>query len=133
MPALEIERLRAANADPEFRIAARFWNAALLIREGESGHVVRIRDGEVAEITPWLPALGPSTSWSVSISAPSEEWARFLEPEPRPFYQDLWGASLHHGFRIEGDMEGLYPYYPAVRRLLELVRAAGAGEAAGRG
>ncbi len=136
---MEIELLRQANDDPEFQIAARFWNTVLHVAVedaggagaggagaelGDRGHLIRIRDGRIEEIRPQTSA-GPGEPWQLSISAPSDEWRRFLEPVPRPFYQDLWGASTYHGFRIQGDLEQhLYPYYPAVRRMFELLRAA---------
>jgi hypothetical protein len=28
----------------------------------------------------------------------------------------------HHGFALEGDLERFYPYYPAARRLFEILR-----------
>jgi hypothetical protein len=122
MDVVPIERLReAANDDAEFRIAARFWDAVLRIGVDDAGTLIRIRDGCIEEITPELP-IGMST-WDFSISAPATEWRHFLEPVPRPFYQDLWGASLYHGFRVEGNLETFYPYYAAVRRMFELMRA----------
>jgi hypothetical protein len=124
---VEIEQLRRANDDPEFQIAARFWNTVLHVGvddTGEPGHLIRIRDGRIEEIRPQASA-GPGEPWQLSISASRDDWRRFLEPVPRPFYQDLWGASIYHGFRIQGDLEAhLYPYYPAVRRMFELLRPA---------
>ena len=57
------------------------------------------------------------------VSAPTSEWQQFLERVPKPFYVDLWGAMTHHGFKASGDMESLYAYYPAVRRLFDIMRA----------
>ena len=124
---MEIEQLRQANDDPEFQIAARFWNTVLHVAVDDPGtedrgHLIRIRDGRIEDIRPQVSA-GPGEAWQLSISAPADEWRRFLEPLPRPFYQDLWGASIYHGFRIQGDLEAhLYPYYPALRRMFELLR-----------
>jgi hypothetical protein len=124
MSALPIQELReSANDDGEFRIAARMWDAVLRIVVDDVGTLIRIRDGRIEEITPEPP--GGTSTWAFSIAAPEAEWRRFLAPVPEPFYQDLWGASLYHGFRIEGDLEAFYPYYGAVRRMFELMRASG--------
>ena len=119
MSALPVEGLAdRANADGEFRIAARDWNAHIALRCGASTRVVHIAGGRVANVAP--PSEGEAPS--LCIAAPEDDWARFLEPLPRPFYQDLWAAWVHHEFDITGDVAGMYAYYPALRRLLELLR-----------
>ena len=42
---------------------------------------------------------------------------------PKPFYQDLYAATIHHGFSVAGDTLDYCAYYPALRRLIELMRA----------
>jgi hypothetical protein len=110
----------AANADPEFRIAARFWNADVRFAVDERGRVLRVRGGRIEAI------LGDAEAQEagVTIRASAETWREILSPIPRPFYQDLYGAALQHDLRIEGDVESFFPYYPAVRRLVELLRGA---------
>ncbi len=121
MQEIPLERVRdTANADAEFRIAARFWNADVRFAVDERGEVLRIREGRIEAV---LPDREPA-SCDVSIVAPRETWRELLAPVPRPFYQDLYGASLHHGLRFEGDGVAFFPYYPALRRLVELLRAA---------
>jgi hypothetical protein len=112
---------RAANDDPEFRIAARFWSANLRLASGERSWLVRLRDGRIAEV-----AAAPSgAAAGAGIAAPAAVWREILAPTPRPFYQDLYGAALHHGLAFENP-DALWPYYPALRRLVELLRAASA-------
>ena len=41
---------------------------------------------------------------------------------PRPFYQDLYAATIHHGFTAAGNRTHFCAYYPALRRLVELMR-----------
>jgi len=109
----------ALNGDPEFRLAARYWNGALEFRIGEQRCVVNLAEGEVNEV-------GQSVRGSMApvvISAPEEDWAQLLEPAPRPFYQDFHAASAHHGFRLGGDVETLWAYYAAVRRSADILRA----------
>ncbi len=117
-----LQQLEAtANADAEFRLAARFWSTRIALRDESAGQLVKIEDGRIVEVRP----CEQDAACDVSISASREEWERFLEPVPRPFYQDLWGAWTRHGFELEGDLDSLYPYYPALRRLFDLVRSDG--------
>ena len=115
---------RAANDDGEFKIAARFWNADVRLASGEQAWLLRLRDGRIAHVVRDAGASGADAG----IAAPSEVWREMLAPVPRPFFQDLYGASLHHGLQLENP-EALWPYYPALRRLLELLRDAARGNA----
>lgn len=113
----------AANSDPEFRLAARFWNMVLRLHLGEDAYLLHIKAGQIAEVVPWQAHHMLWVSWDVSITASADEWAQFLAPIPQPFYQDLWPATIYHGFTVEGNVECIYPYYPALRRLFDLMRA----------
>ena len=110
---------QALNGDPEFRLAARYWNGALEFHIGEQRCVVNLTEGEVTEVGDSVS--GPAAP--VVISAPEEDWAKLLELAPRPFYQDFHAASAHHGFRLGGDVETLWAYYAAVRRSADILRA----------
>lgn len=109
----------ALNDDPEFRIAARYWDGVIEFRVGEAACSVILAAGEVVQV-----ADGPAASGAeaVVISAPVSDWAQLLEPEPRPFYQDYYSAQTHHGFELSGDMGTLWAYYAAVRRTTDLLR-----------
>jgi hypothetical protein len=113
----------AANNDPEFRIAARFWNSAVRLEMGDDALLIRIEKGQVAEVLSGRQAFTFLVPANVIISAPAAEWRKFLERVPQPFYVDLFGASSHHGFSVGGDMEHLYAYYPALRRLFDIMRS----------
>ena len=118
MAALALDGLcEAANLDEEFRVAARLWSATLRLEADDEAQLIEIADGRVT-------AAGPAgeRSGQVLIAAPAEGWREFLAPVPRPFYQDLWGALTHHGFRVEGDLDRLWPWYPAAQRLFQLLR-----------
>lgn len=111
---MELDRLsEAANLDPEFRIAARLWTAAIRLERGGDAQLVRVEDGRIESVGPAGDRPG-----DVCIRGPVEGWQELLAELPRPFYQDLWGAVTHHGFEFDGDNA----YYPAVRRLIELMR-----------
>jgi hypothetical protein len=118
------ELKEALNGDPEFRIAARYWNGAIEFRVDTEPTVVTLEEGHVTSVSHDLPAsladvTGPGP---VVIAAPAEDWAQLLEHQPRPFYQDYHSATAHHGFRMDGDVETLWAYYAAVRRSADILR-----------
>jgi len=114
-------RLQAsANADPEFRLAARYWSATLSLESSSSALRVEIANGQVAscrESTAGEPA-------TITVVASDQGWQQFLAPAPRPFYHDLLGGCVqHHGFTVTGDMLALSAYYQAAQRLFAVMRA----------
>ena len=116
---LDFSKLPArANADGEFALHARFWNATVKLRVGKANYRLAFRDGKLAECTPWLGAI----ACDLAIEADEAEWGNLLAPMPKPFYQDLYAATIHHGFSVAGDTVNYCAYYPALRRLVELMR-----------
>ena len=109
-----------ANTDPEFRLAARFWNATIRLEIGDAHYVLEVCEGAVRGLEPLRPDEADASTHS--ITAPRQEWERLLATKPEPFYQDLMAAVFRHGFRLEGDPVEFYPYYPAVTRFFELAR-----------
>ena len=107
-----------ANADGEFLINARFWDALVRIDDDSGSTALHIRDGQIAE----TDACRPEQAADLCIRASSEDWRALLALTPQPFYQDLYAASLHHGFEIHGPSKHQHAYYPALRRLVELMR-----------
>jgi len=107
-----------ANADGEFRLQARFWNASIRVDSGDESMRIAIGDGRVATIEPW----GGRIASDLSIAATPEAWSEMLAPLPRPFYHDLAAAAVHHDVSFSGDVRHRCAYYPAVRRLVELMR-----------
>jgi hypothetical protein len=114
-------RLQAgANADPEFRLAARYWSATLSLESPSRALRVEIADGRVANCREG-EAGQPAT---ITVAGPEDGWVQFLAPVPRPFYQDLLGGCVqHHGFTVAGDMLALSAYYQAAQRLFAVMRA----------
>jgi len=120
-PLLDWDALqRRANADGEFRLQARFWNARIRIGCGAATTAIDVRHGEIREIAPWDPAWFGA---DLEIHADAPEWDALLAALPKPFYHDLWAANAHHGVSLSGDTHHLCAYYPALRRLVELMRA----------
>jgi hypothetical protein len=109
--------MERANADGEFRIAARFWQAALRFDIGPESVRLTVEDGVIRAIAP-----GPSgADCEVGVSGTLPSWERLLAAVP--LWQDLLGAVLRGDFVLKAeDPEAFYAYYPAVRRLVDLVR-----------
>lgn len=120
MPDVAALRPRFA-ADPELSRAARFWTGALYLAEGGSRSALRFESGRLAGAGPSAAPAGPR---DVEIAAAPAEWEKLLAPVPPPFYQDVFGASLHHAVSLGGDVETVYAYYPAIRRVIEILREA---------
>ena len=125
---IDTTRIReAANADPEFRIAARFWNGAIRIEIGERAYTLEVCDGAIVRFA----SASNGHAHSVRIAAPEEAWRKFLEPVPRAFFHDLGAAVTREGFVLEGDLMSFWPYYPAMRRLFDVMRQLHAGKSRG--
>jgi hypothetical protein len=107
-----------ANDDAEFQLHARFWNSTVKLDIGSESTRIDIANGEIRSIEPWLGGL----AGNLHIAAPEDDWARLLEAVPKPFYQDVYPASVHHGFEIHGDTTHFCAYYPALRRFVEIMR-----------
>ena len=121
MALIEWNRLaERVNADPEFALAARFWDATLRLDVGSESRRLRFASGALREVA----ACERGADCDLHVSAPTEAWERLLEAVPRPFYQDLFGAQLHHDVELSADPLDFAPYYPALRRLLEILREA---------
>ena len=107
------------KSDPEFQLSSRHWTATLRLDIGESSHAFRFEDGALAD-------QGRSTrdaEADVFVRASEEAWRELLAPTPRPFYQDLFGAQLHHDVELSPDPVAYAAYYPALRRLVQLMSA----------
>ncbi len=111
--------LAAVQVDPEFGIQARFWTCRIAFAVGAERCVLEVADGKATAF-----AHGNGTA-RLRLSAPLESWREMMRPEPRPFFHDLMAAVAREGFTLEGDdLDGDFrPYYPAIRRLIELMRA----------
>ena len=104
--------------DPEFWYTTRYWTANVRLSVGDRHHAIRFEDGALAALEP-CDADSPS---DVFLAGPEDEWRELLRAEPRPFYQDPFFASVHHGIEINRDQLAYAAYYPALRRLVEVLR-----------
>jgi hypothetical protein len=119
---LSRDKLKSAlREDPEFRVFARYWSGSLRFDIGDDVYLIKIKDGEVNAVDAHAPAT--SGLGDVIITAPADDWAHFLKPLPEPWYHEFYPASAHHGFRLGGDPDYLWPYYYAIRRSGEILRS----------
>ena len=119
---LSRDKLKSAlRDDPEFRVLARYWSGSLRFDIGDDVYLIKIKDGEVNAVDAHAPAA--AGSGDVVITAPADDWAHFLQPLPGPWYHEFYPASAHHGFRLGGDPDYLWPYYYAIRRSGEILRS----------
>jgi len=112
--------LESLNSDPEFSLASRYWNARLRLFIGADDYAVHIVDGVVTSVT--KPEVSVFDSYTITVGGTEEAWEEILAADPRPFYQDFWSAYMRHGFVVAGDLELAYAYYPALRRMSEILR-----------
>jgi len=117
----------AANADWQFRHAARRWHCDLMLKVGDDRYIFDVADGEVRRFELTTDQFQGS---SATLGGTEEDWAQLLKPAPMPFYQDFFGAWFNHGFEISGDLRSLFAHYWALLRLLDIMREV-AGQASG--
>jgi hypothetical protein len=117
--AIDGEELAARlNADGEFLLASRFWTGSVGLRISEAQWVVELRAGRVQAVR-----RADSEAVTIMVAGPASEWAELLAHVPRPFYQDLWGATFRHDLQLVGDDDLVAAYYGATRRLIDILRA----------
>lgn len=121
-----VEHIRERlNADPEFRLTARFWYADLRFKVGSDLYFMHVENGTVTRFVHGTQGFDP---YDINLAGDVDVWERMLEEKPRPFYHDWFGASFHHAFEFGGNLESAYAYYYALRRIHaiigECVRAA---------
>ena len=107
------------NGDPEFRLASRFFSKDILLVVGDSKCIVKVRDGVVIGLKLNPTFMNP---WSFFIKGSTEAWQNFLQPQPPPFFTDLYGCVARQNFELGGDIETAFAHYWAVTRLLDLLR-----------
>jgi hypothetical protein len=112
--------LEAINADPEFQLAARYWNGSFRLGMGAAEAVLfRVRDGRLVDLN---RQPTPFDAWDFEISGPAEGWEQILSAVPKPFYQDVASAIFRHGFNLGGDLESYFAYHAALRRVIDVMR-----------
>ena len=108
------------NADAEFAIAGRFWNARIRFYTNEADeYFMSIRDGRVTGFQNGSDGYEAST---IYVGGPRKTWRDILSPTPVRFCNDFFPAAIHRGMRLGGDLSSLYAYYGAMQRILAVMR-----------
>jgi pimeloyl-ACP methyl ester carboxylesterase len=103
--------------DPEFLLAARFWNGGFAFTIDDEEASVRVVDGH--------PEAGPLPDGPGVIALAGERaiWDAVLSAQPPRFFNDI-GFAIALGLERTGDDLTFWQYYPAVMRAVELLRPA---------
>ncbi len=101
--------------DGEFRLAARYWDGSLTLDLDGTRLEFSIVDGRTAG----GPDAEPEPS--ITVSGPEDVWSQILAEVPPPCYNDILPARMF-GLRVGGNRETFWQYYPAIRRLVDLLR-----------
>lgn len=115
--------------DGEFLLLARYWTGSLTLEAAEERVELLMAQGQPVgcQLPPAQTRRGPG---HIGVSAPAHIWAQLLAPVPPPFLNDVMPAQAF-GLSLSGDEETLWQYYPALRRLVELMGRRGARPAPG--
>ena len=120
MPGINVEKLKQdLNSDPEFTLNARLWEGRFKLDFGDATYVFQMHNGQVERI---IDEPDMFTSFDFVISGPQDGWEELLSSTPKPFYQDIFSAWLHHGFTIQGDLEQFFGFHMALRRMQQIMR-----------
>jgi len=102
------------NDDGEFRLAARFWRGGLVLINDKGAVSLSIEDGVA------VPA-DPPTEGTITLKANDSLWEDLLAPVPARFLNDI-ALVEPLGLQVLC-CDTLYAqYYPAVMRVIELLR-----------
>jgi pimeloyl-ACP methyl ester carboxylesterase len=113
------ELARACNADPEFQLAARRWQGALRFHVGDEMAGIGLRDG-VARAYSKADADVPT----VVFSGSPDVWEQILAPRPPRLLNDLLPSEMFGQIVRGGDELAYWQYYPAIARVIEVMREA---------
>lgn len=105
------------NRDAEFRMAARHWDARLRLDLGETSRRLRFEGGRLTGVEP----CAADAACELFVRASQADWRKLLAPVPPPYFHDLFGAQMRHDVRLPEDMLAYAAYYPALRRLMQLL------------
>lgn len=109
--------------DGEFQMTARYWNGTLRLGADGLGVEVTIVDG-VAVSTTDVSGDPEELPGNVGFDGPAEVWAKLLAPVPEPMHNDI-APVQYLGMRRTGDRDTYWQYFPAVRRVIDLLRDEG--------
>ena len=103
-------------ADGEFVLAARHWRGGLRLRSNSASVAIGVDDGMPLATVPAHGGAGV-----IELSADDAIWSALLAATPPRLLNDI-GMLLGAGVQLEGDPIVYAQYYPAIMRVIELMR-----------
>ncbi|MGD8166497.1 alpha/beta fold hydrolase [Herbiconiux sp. P16] len=111
---------RSLADDPELALAARYWDATVVLKDDDLSYSIQFENGKVVDFLE-----GAAESATVTLTTSTENWDKMLEPIPVPFWTEPAAALFYRdgALEIAGDYEqDVQPYYRAIRRLVANLR-----------
>ncbi len=107
---------KLCNEDGEFKLASRFWAGGFILISDEQTVSVSVEHGVVSPSDPVGSAI-------ISLKAADGFWEQLLAPIPARFCNDI-ALMEPLGLEVQSDDTLYAQYYPALMRLIELIRGA---------
>ena len=115
-----IEKLKdLINADAALVHRARWLSADMMLEIGDTRHLVKIREGRIADISR-LPLL--AMPFDFAIIGTEEAWQEFWKPMPKPRHHDIMALIREGKMRIEGNLELMMAHFLTLKLMLEKPR-----------
>ena len=93
---------RSLADDPELALAARYWNATVVLKDDEVSYSIQFEKGKVVDFLE-----GAVEAATVTLTTSTENWDKMLEPIPVPFWTEPAAALFYRdgALEIAGDYE----------------------------
>jgi pimeloyl-ACP methyl ester carboxylesterase len=120
--------VRLANADPAFRLAARYWTARLAFDVGDDRYVLEVADGAVTRFDRAGAGEGPDAGvpdgFDARVHGPAASWDQLLQPIPPPRLDKVaTGMRGPDAVAVDGDLVGTVgPYFDALQGFVAVLR-----------
>jgi hypothetical protein len=97
----------------------RYLNTVFLVEVGAQAWLIHVREGRIDRVE-----RGPfrMASWSFALRGTAAGWAKFWQPVPPPFYQDIFGLLRQGELRFEGDLLPLWSNMLYVKGVMGALR-----------
>jgi hypothetical protein len=107
------------NSDPEMELIGRWFTDSFAVACGNVRHILRVKEGRILEIV--APRIDVRSTFG--LRAPEEIWRKFLDPQPKPLYHDIFAMIMRvPEFTIDGDTLVAMQNARALHRMMNLMR-----------
>ena len=98
---------------------ARYLNTNFIISTIDTEYLVNIEKGSVTTVQEG-PFVMPS--YNFKLTAPKDEWLKFLQPIPQPGSHDIIAMLRRKGLKFDGDLHPLMSHLLYFKLLLASLR-----------